>query len=107
MSCVEIMKTRREQAVTTSVASAFPTYVAKPKGSVITDADRNEYIDFAGGVGVMNLGHRSQKVVEAITEQAKQFHHTAFFIAPYEGYAKVAEQLCAMAPGDTPNGPCL
>ena len=102
MSHIEELKTMRDQVVTTACASAFPTYVAKAKGSLITDVEGNEYIDFAGGVGVMNLGHCHPKVVAAIKDQAEKFHHTAFFIVPYEGYVKLAEKLCDMAPGDTP-----
>ena len=102
MSRTDEIKAKRDQAVTTACGSVFPAYVAKAKGSVITDVEGKEYIDFAGGVGVMNLGHCHPKVVKAIQDQAEKFHHTGFFIVPYEGYVKLAEQLCEMAPGETP-----
>ena len=102
MTRVEEINIKRSESVTASMTSVFPTYVAKAKGSVITDVDGNEYIDFAGGIGVMNLGHCHPKVVNAIKDQAEKFHHTGFFIVPYEGYVDLSEKLCALAPGDTP-----
>ena len=96
------IKARRELSVTTGHASVFPNYAVKAKGSIITDANGDDYIDFGGGVGVMNLGHCNPKVVAAIKDQAEKFHHTGFFIMPYEGYVALAEKLCAMAPGDSP-----
>jgi len=56
------------------------------------------FVDFAGGVGVVNAGHGHPHVVEAVVEQAQRFLHTDFTIVPYEGYVELAERLCALAP---------
>ncbi len=69
---------------------------------MITDVEGREYIDFAGGIGVLNVGHSHPKVVAAIKEQAEKFTHTCFHIVMYEGYVALAEKLCSIAPGDFP-----
>jgi 4-aminobutyrate aminotransferase/(S)-3-amino-2-methylpropionate transaminase len=62
----------------------------------------NEFIDFAGGIGVMNVGHCHPKVVEAIKDQAEKLTHTCFMVLPYEPAVKLAQKLCAITPGDFP-----
>jgi 4-aminobutyrate aminotransferase/(S)-3-amino-2-methylpropionate transaminase len=66
------------------------------------DADGRELIDFAGGIGVNNVGHCHPKVVAAIKDQAEKFIHTCFHIAPYESYVELAARLNELAPGDFP-----
>ena len=56
------------------------------------------FVDFAGGVGVINAGHAHPRVVEAIVEQAQRFVHTDFTVVPYETYVALAERLCALVP---------
>jgi 4-aminobutyrate aminotransferase/(S)-3-amino-2-methylpropionate transaminase len=82
------------------LASATATYIASAKGSVLKDVERREYIDFVGGIGVMNVGHSHPKVVAAITDQASKFTHTCFMILPYEPAVKLAESLGAITPGN-------
>ncbi len=62
--------------------------------------DGNRFIDFAGGIGCTNVGHRSDRVVSAIREQLDRFLHTCFSVAPYEDYISVAEKLNKITPGD-------
>jgi 4-aminobutyrate aminotransferase len=64
----------------------------------VTDVDGNTFVDFAGGVGCMNVGHSHPRVVEAIREQAERFTHTDFTIVPYENYVALAERLLELAP---------
>ena len=64
----------------------------------ITDVDGNVFIDFAGGVGVMNVGHGHPRVVEAIQEQSERFVHTDFTVVPYGSYIELAERLGALVP---------
>jgi len=64
--------------------------------------DGREFIDFGGGIGVMNIGHCHPKVVAAIRDQAEKFHHTCFMVNPYEVGIKLAEKLCRVTPGDFP-----
>jgi 4-aminobutyrate aminotransferase/(S)-3-amino-2-methylpropionate transaminase len=82
--------------------SANPCYIAKAKGASLFDVEGREYIDFGGGIGVMNVGHSHPKVVAAIQHQAEQFTHTCFMVTPYESPVALAERLCAVVPGDFP-----
>ena len=79
--------------------SGTDKYIAKAKGAILTDVEGNEYIDFAGGIAVMNVGHSHPKVVEAIKKQAEKFTHTCFMVSPYESPVLLAEKLCKAVPG--------
>src|SRR5207247_10750808 len=68
-------------------------------GARLTDADGREYIDFAGGIGVLNLGHTPEAVVEAIAQQAAELIHACFPVAAYEPYLEVCRMLSDLAPG--------
>ncbi len=91
---------RREAAVPRGVYHGTPIFVAHAEGAVVEDVDGNQFIDFAGGIGTLNVGHRAGPVVEAIRNQADRFLHTVFSVAPYEAYVRVAERLNVLAPGD-------
>jgi 4-aminobutyrate aminotransferase/(S)-3-amino-2-methylpropionate transaminase len=80
----------------------LPVVVEEAHGSTVTDVDGNTFIDFTGGVGVLNVGHTHPRVVEAVQEQAAKFIHTDFTIVPYEVYVTLAERLLAVAPFATP-----
>jgi 4-aminobutyrate aminotransferase/(S)-3-amino-2-methylpropionate transaminase len=75
-----------------------PIVAAEARGSTITDVDGNTFIDFVGGVGVLNVGHGHPRVVEAIQRQAEQFVHTDFTVVAYELYVSLAERLGALVP---------
>ncbi len=94
------LKSAREKVVAKGKVSGAGFYVAKAEGSVITDVEGNEYIDFAGGIAVMNVGHSHPKVVQAIKEQAGKFTHTCFMVVPYGSAVELAERLCRLVPGD-------
>ncbi len=93
---------RREAAVARGVASAYPLFTARAEGARLWDVDGREFVDFAGGIGTLNLGHRHPRVVAAIAAQLEAFTHTCFQVAQYEGYVELAERLNALAPGDFP-----
>jgi 4-aminobutyrate aminotransferase/(S)-3-amino-2-methylpropionate transaminase len=76
-----------------------PFFVEKARGAVIYDVEGRELIDFAGGIGVMNVGHCHPKVVAAIKDQAEKYTHTCFHIVMYEPYIGLAEKLCTITPG--------
>ena len=76
----------------------LPVFAAEARNSTITDVDGNTFIDFAGGVGVINVGHAHPRVVEAIQEQAARFVHTDFTVVPYESYVELSERLGDLAP---------
>ena len=92
---------RRNNVIAKGFGSGLNRYVAHAKGAIITDVEGQEYIDFAGGIAVMNVGHSHPKVVKAIQDQAEKFTHTCFMVAPYESPVKLAEKLCDAAPGDS------
>ena len=93
---------RREQAVPRGVASAAPIYAKYAENAELWDVDGNRYIDFVGGIGVLNTGHRHPKVIAAAKAQEDQYTHTSFQVVPYAPYIELAEKLNALAPGDAP-----
>jgi 4-aminobutyrate aminotransferase/(S)-3-amino-2-methylpropionate transaminase len=89
---------RLEASVSSALAVYLPVVAAEAHGATLTDVDGNTFIDFAGGVGCLNVGHTHAHVTEAVQEQAARFLHTDFTIVPYEVYVDVAERLLALAP---------
>ncbi len=79
-----------------------PIFVKRAKGAIIEDVEGKTYIDFAGGIGVVNVGHCNEKVVAAIEDQARQYLHTCFHISMYEPYVELAKRLNEITPGDFP-----
>lgn len=97
----ELMQ-RRNNAIVRAAYHATPIFVAKAEGAVVEDVDGNRLIDFAGGIGCLNTGHRAPGVVDAIRKQLDRFLHTSFNVLPYESYVRVAERLNAITPGKFP-----
>jgi 4-aminobutyrate aminotransferase/(S)-3-amino-2-methylpropionate transaminase len=93
---------RREAAVPRGVSQATPVYVARAQDAWLEDVDRNRYLDFAGGIGCLNVGQRNPAVISAIESQLHDFLHTCVQITPYESYIRLAERMNALAPGDFP-----
>ena len=91
---------RREAAVARGVASATPVFAAHAENAELWDVEGRRYIDFAGGIAVLNTGHRHPKVVAAAKAQEDRFTHTSFQVVPYEPYVALAERVNALAPGD-------
>ncbi|GAC1702205.1 MAG: 4-aminobutyrate--2-oxoglutarate transaminase [Candidatus Acidiferrum sp.] len=90
---------RRDAAVARGPYHATPLFAAKAEGAVIEDVDGNRFIDFAGGIGCLNMGHRAPRVDAAIREQLDKYLHLCFSVTPYEPYVAVAEKLNSLAPG--------
>src|SRR5580658_6985318 len=95
----ELMQ-RRSRAVPRGIYHATPIFAARAEGATVEDVDGNRFIDFAGGIGCSNVGHRADRVVSAIRAQLDRFLHTCFSVAPYADYITLAEKLNALAPGD-------
>ena len=93
---------RRHDAVAQGAFHATPIFVAKAEGAVVEDVDGNRLIDFAGGIGCLNTGHRAPAVIDAIRRQLDRFLHTSFNVLPYESYIAVCEKLNAIVPGKGP-----
>jgi len=96
------LRARHVAAIPRGLASAFPVYARHAENSEIWDADGKRYIDFAGGIAVLNTGHRHPKVMAAVRDQLDHFTHTAFQILPYEPYVALCERLNGLAPFDAP-----
>ena len=92
------LQQRRVDAVARGVGNATQLFAVKALNAEIWDADGKRYIDFAGGIGVMNTGHRHPKVMARIQQQLDAVVHSCFQVMPYEPYIELAEQLNKRAP---------
>src|SRR5262249_57923610 len=90
---------RRQAALPRALSHSSPIFAASATDSSVTDVDGNVYLDLAGGIGVMNVGHSQPAVVDAVKQQVERFSHTCFSVAPYESYIALAERLAAITPG--------
>ncbi|EKN69368.1 4-aminobutyrate aminotransferase [Neobacillus bataviensis LMG 21833] len=91
---------RRNKFVPKGISNNCQSFVKKAQGALVEDVDGNHYLDFAGAIGTLNVGHSHPRVVRALQEQASQFIHTGFNVMMYESYITLAERLCELAPGD-------
>ena len=89
---------RSDRAVARPLALTFPIVAESASGVTITDVDGNTFIDFAGGVGTLNVGHSHPDVVAAAQEQLDRFSHTDYTVVPYEVYVTLAERLAERVP---------
>ena len=90
---------RRDRAMPRGLSQSTPVYVAKAEDAWLEDVDGNRYVDFAGGIGCINVGHRREAVVAAIREQLDRYLHTCVQVTPYEGYVRLAERMNEVTPG--------
>ncbi len=93
---------RRKNALPSGLAKSTDVVVASAEGALIQDIDGNQLIDFAGGIGMINVGHRDQRVVNAIREQLDKYIHTCSLVTTMEPYLELAELLNSLTPGDFP-----
>jgi 4-aminobutyrate aminotransferase/(S)-3-amino-2-methylpropionate transaminase len=93
----------RENQVPRGVSNTHPLFVARAQGAQVWDIEGRAYIDFTGGIGVLNVGHTHPRVVQAIQTQLGLCTHTMFQVAMYEPYLRLAERLNALAPCHGPN----
>jgi len=91
---------RRAANVPRGVFNVTPLFVERAHGAMLVDVDGKSYIDFAGGIGVENVGHCADAVVAAIKKQADEYIHTCFHVVMYEPYIALAEKLNKITPGD-------
>lgn len=102
MTSNENLSARRQAAIPNGFTSAFPIFAERAQNAELWDVDGNRYLDFIGGISVLNTGHTHPKIVKAVTEQIQKFSHTAASIVMYPGFIELAEKLNAAAPGNTP-----
>ena len=94
---------RRAQAVARGVSSIHPIAVERAENAELWDVEGKRYIDFAGGIAVLNTGHRHPQVMAAVDAQMQRYTHTCFQVMSYEPYVALAERLNALAPGQGPH----
>ncbi|MFC4557678.1 4-aminobutyrate--2-oxoglutarate transaminase [Virgibacillus kekensis] len=90
---------RRHNVVPNGIGYGAPTFVEKAKGALLTDVDGNQFIDFAGAIGCINVGHSHDQVVSALHDQVDKYIHTGFNVMMYDPYIELAEKIASLAPG--------
>ncbi|GAB3123771.1 4-aminobutyrate--2-oxoglutarate transaminase [Novispirillum itersonii] len=96
------LQARRESAIPRGVGTMLPVFTARAEGAELWDVEGKRYIDFAGGIAVLNTGHNHPKIKAAVAAQLDNFSHTCFQVTPYESYVALAEKLNALVPGPSP-----
>ncbi len=89
---------RRAAATPKAIGCAYPVVIKRGEGAIIEDVDGNKFLDWIGGVGVLNIGFSQPEVVEAVKEQAEKYFHGMFNVVTHEGYVALAEKLASIAP---------
>lgn len=95
----ELLKLK-EKYIPQGVFNTVPTFIKKGEGAVIEDIDENILLDFAGGIGVLNIGYSHPEVVEVVKDQAEKFFHSSINVVLYESYIQLAKKLCEITPGN-------
>lgn len=98
---------RKNQAVAAGVGLLHPLFVDQASNAQVTDVEGREYIDFAGGIAVLNTGHLHPKVKARVSEQLDKLSHTCFMVMGYEPYVEVCEKVNQLAYGPTPKKTAL
>lgn len=93
----------RDRNIPRGIVTAHPVTVARARGSELWDAEGRRYLDFVGGIGVLNVGHSHPRVVEAVADQVRKVSHVAFQVAAYEPYVALAERLNGLVGGGEPH----
>lgn len=96
---IKLMEDRTKH-VAQGIFHSTPIFISSARGALLTDVDENTFIDFSGGIGVMNVGHGNPNVIKAARNQLEKFAHTCFSVAPYESYGRLAEILNRITPGN-------
>lgn len=89
---------RRDKAAPSAVSCIYPVAIARGEGAMIEDLDGNYFLDWIGGVGVLNVGYSQPEIVSAVKDQAEKYFHGMFNIVTHEGYVALAEKLNQIAP---------
>jgi 4-aminobutyrate aminotransferase/(S)-3-amino-2-methylpropionate transaminase len=89
---------RRSAAVARGLGMAAPVFVRRAANSEFWDVEDKRYIDFGGGIAVLNTGHRHPRVMRRVYEQLERYTHTCFTVTPYEPFVELAERLNALVP---------
>jgi 4-aminobutyrate aminotransferase len=91
---------RLKNAIPSGIGIGNNFFAAKAKNAEIWDIEGRRYIDFGGGIAVMNSGHSNEFILNAVKEQLDKFTHTCFQVIPYTSYVELAEKMNALTPGN-------
>lgn len=91
---------RRRAAIPRGVGQSHEVFISKGENAEVWDVEGRRYIDFAGGIAVLNTGHRHPEVISAVQKQLNHYTHTCFQVLAYEPYVELAERINALAPGN-------
>jgi 4-aminobutyrate aminotransferase/(S)-3-amino-2-methylpropionate transaminase len=91
---------RRQAALPRGVGQSHEVFIARGENAEVWDVEGKRYVDFAGGIAVLNTGHRHPAIIAAVKAQLDLYTHTCFQVLAYEPYVELAERINAMAPGD-------
>ena len=89
---------RREAVNPSAIKCVYPVVIEKGEGAMIQDVDGNKFLDWIGGVGVLNIGFSQPEVVEAVKAQAEKYFHGMYNVVTHEGYVALSEKLTQIAP---------
>ncbi|MBF4694706.1 4-aminobutyrate--2-oxoglutarate transaminase [Fusibacter ferrireducens] len=92
----------RSENVPVGVSYGIPTFIERGEGAMFQDIDGNIFMDFAGGIGVLNVGYSNPEVIDAVKGQVEKFFHTSINVIQYEQYVRLAAKINAISPGDFP-----
>jgi len=96
------LQVRRDSAIARGISNQLPVFVARAENAELWDVEGRRYIDFAGGIAVLNTGHVHPRVKAAVAAQLEAFSHTCFMVTPYAVAVELAEKLNRLAPGSSP-----
>ncbi len=91
---------RRAAAIPRGVGQSHEVFIARGENAEVWDVEGKRYIDFAGGIAVLNTGHCHPEIMQAVKHQIDHFTHTCFQVLAYESYVELAERINALAPGN-------
>lgn len=89
---------RRGSAIPAAIRTVYPCVIKRGEGAMLEDVDGNIFLDWVGGVGVLNVGYSRPELVEAVKQQADNYFHTMMNIVTHEGYIALAEKLNQLVP---------
>lgn len=94
----KIVIDNREKYIPNAIGSIYPLAIKRAEGAIVEDLDGNKFLDFIGGVGVLNIGYSHPEIIEVVKEQSEKYFHAMFNTMTHEGYVNLAKKLCELAP---------
>lgn len=88
----------RKKYIPNAIGCIYPVVINRAEGAIVEDIDGNRFLDFIGGVGVLNIGYSHPEIIEAVKEQSEKYFHAMFNTMTHEGYVNLAKELCNIAP---------